>query len=233
MVSEMCKRNYEKEKSTICNATKKDLACLKGSLILQEEKSAQSKEILPVVQAEKEFMKKYEIIAQTLCATYNIPLNRFLSLIGRETDFIDHFQTKKFNRRSFGFCQLTKAVFDDMKANTKITPGGRGDKFVPFFNKILENKAVCETVSSGVSGKECAKTLDTLREVCVNGKITNKEKYNQAIESLYNLAQKDQHVNLFISTLFQNFHASNIARNNNDPVCEISPKNITQWRRTL
>lgn len=232
--SEACKKDYEIKITATRNEAKNSLAQLKGSLMVQEwESSEQMNELLSITQAEKEFMKKYETIVQTLCDVYNIPQNRLLSLIGRETDFIDHFQNKGPKRASFGFCQLTKSVFADMMSNTKATPGGRGDQFVWLLNKTLQNNAVCDVIASGTSGDACRVVLNALRGICVNGKITDKQKYNQCIESLYKLAQKDQHVNLFISTLFQDFHASNIARSNNEPTCETSPKNVTQWRKVL
>jgi hypothetical protein len=233
-IAAACKKSYEAKKNVVCDMTKNELACLRSSIVPQEvEPAIQTNESLHETRTEQEFIKKYEMIVQALCETYNIPKNRFFSLISRETDFIDHFQAKRTNRASFGFCQLTKTVFADMKANTKSTPGGRGDQFVPFLNKALNNESVCDVISSGASGVACKEVLDILRDSCSNGKITDKQRYNQAIESLYALARKDQHVNLFVSALFQDFHASNIARSNSEPTCETSPKNLAQWRKII
>lgn len=123
---------FARQKSEICAVARDGLACIMQDIapIVGQTEHIRSTESASITLEEKKFLEKYNILIQALSEKYGIPRAQFLSLIERETNFQDDFQSKK-KRGSFGFGQLMKVVFEDMKASGKDAPGGRSDRYVP------------------------------------------------------------------------------------------------------
>lgn len=83
---------------------------------------------------EQKFLDRYDPLIVELCKQYGLSRTQFLSLVERETNFQDDFTGKK-KKGSFGYGQLMKVVFDDMKVAGKDAPGGRADRYAPLLSQ--------------------------------------------------------------------------------------------------
>lgn len=181
---------------------------------------------------ETQFDNKYAPVISVLCQKYNIPANHFLSLIERESWFGDQFQmnkeksaTDKTKKRKYkekfrgssGFTQLTNPVFEDMKAKTKNTPGGRAQDYISAIEKAIGDPDLLKIIGTGKNEKAFWKVCQLLQSSIHDGKVTDKSLYNKAISGLALLSQYDQKVNMLVSSVFQDSLQSRIKKNIDKP----------------
>ena len=151
---------------------------------------------------EKTFLEKHGAFLGNLSDIAGIPKNRFLALIERETSF----RPNNNGKGSFGYGQLTKIIFEDMKyvipLGKEKNTTGRGEKYANLFLRCAEGNDITGVVTS-LNNLEAKNAMERLLSCMKDGKINPKQKglYNQTIQELARLARKDDQINLLFSAI--------------------------------
>lgn len=181
----------------------------RGGIITQTKSNLWSLKEQSLEQRENQFTQKYWDFISKLCTQFNISQNRFLSLIERESNFVDQSNKKT---ESMGYTQLTSIVFDDLQ---KDTTGGRANRYLTSFVKILnETNALLAWIPDGEHKKKMSSMVENMKKSIKGGKIIDTSAYNNAIEQCRKNARSNPYINFMISAVLQDANQGEIQKTN-------------------